>query len=108
MMTWDVRWFIRSSLLWLVGGVLMGVAVTIAPARMALLECAREAGQLRTGGRFSMPRTQAQMASELATSRETVARALGRFREAGWIRQRGREVELLDVGALEVVVRDGL
>lgn len=37
MMTSEVRWFIRSSLLWLVGGVLLGVAATFAPAKMALL-----------------------------------------------------------------------
>jgi heme/copper-type cytochrome/quinol oxidase subunit 1 len=37
MMTTDVRWFIRSSLLWLVGGVLLGLAVALAPTEMALL-----------------------------------------------------------------------
>lgn len=91
-------------------GMIEKVSLKEVPSRvaMAVLECAREAGQLRPGGRFAMPRTQAQLASELATSRETVARALGSFREAGWIRQRGREVELLDVPALEGVVRDGL
>lgn len=91
-------------------GLLEKISLREVPSRvaLALLECARDAGQSRNGGAFSMPRTQAQMAAELATSRETVARALASFREAGWIRQRGREVEILDLRALEGVVQDGL
>jgi CRP/FNR family transcriptional regulator len=71
---------------------------------MAILDCAREAGQLRPGGQFRMVRTQAQLAAELATSRETVARALKRFRSEGWIEQQGRDVVLADPSALEALV----
>jgi len=74
---------------------------------MAILDCAKDAGELRPGGEFRMVRTQAQLASELATSRETVARALGSFREQRWIDQRGRDVVLIDPAALEAVVKGG-
>jgi CRP-like cAMP-binding protein len=85
------------------------VSLKDVPSRvaMAILDCAKEMDQLRPGGTFRMVRTQSQLAAELATSRETVARALASFRESGWINQRGREVVLVDPAALEQVVKGG-
>ena len=36
-MSRDVRWFVRSALVWLVLGVLLGIGLAIAPARFAVL-----------------------------------------------------------------------
>lgn len=76
------------------------------PARVAsfLLEQAERAGSQHDGGAFSLPQTQGQMAQLLATTRESVARALSDLRVQGAIRQEGREVELLSVARLEKVV----
>jgi CRP-like cAMP-binding protein len=57
---------------------------------------ARENRALRSGGTFRMPRTQEELAAELGTTREGVARALRRFRTAGVIGQRGPRIEVLD------------
>ena len=75
------------------------------PARVAslLLEQAERAGALRDGGAFMLPHTQGQMAQLLATTRESVARALSDLRSHGIIRQEGRQVELLSVAGLERV-----
>lgn len=68
---------------------------------VALMEFAEQARQRCPGGSFDVPRTQAQLAAELATSRESVARALAHFRGAGFIEQKGRRVTILDLGGLE-------
>lgn len=75
------------------------------PARVAmtLLEFAEQAGDLRDGTAFELPRTQEQLASELATTRESVARALGHFRRQGWISTKGATIRILDVARLEEV-----
>jgi CRP/FNR family transcriptional regulator len=52
------------------------------------------------GHSFRLPRTQEELAAELGTSRESVARSLHDLRGAGVIRQRGARVELLDVAEL--------
>lgn len=59
-------------------------------------------GGLRPGVSFRLPRTQEQIAAEVGATRESVARALRRLREAGAIRQRGRRVEIVDPAALRI------
>ena len=73
------------------------------PARVAttLLEYAEGLGTPHTGMGFDLPRTQEEMASELATTRESVARALARLRQEGAIDQRGSRVRIRDLPALE-------
>jgi CRP/FNR family transcriptional regulator len=81
------------------------------PARMAmtLLEYAeRKAGE--GGGReleFTLSRTQEELAAELATTRESIARALSRMRQEGVIDQRGAEVRILDLPRLERLAYTG-
>jgi CRP/FNR family transcriptional regulator len=79
------------------------------PARVAtvLLEVAEEAGALEDGGSFTLNRTQAELARMLATTRESVARALADFRNEEIIEQKGRRVTLLSVTALEDVALEG-
>jgi CRP-like cAMP-binding protein len=79
---------------------LMGI-----PARVAsfLLEQGRRSGALQDGVGFTLAHTQGQMAQLLATTRESVARALSDFRSQGVIRQEGRRVTLLSVSHLEAV-----
>jgi len=79
------------------------VSLRSIPSRVAkaLLEIAERAGRLRDGGAFRLPRTQTELAHELATSRESVARALGEFRKRGLIDTDGPEVTLLSVRGLE-------
>jgi CRP-like cAMP-binding protein len=57
-------------------------------------------GGLRPGASFRLPRTQEELARELGTTRESVARSLKRFRAEGVIRQSGATVEILNAGAL--------
>lgn len=73
------------------------------PARVGitLLEYAEAAGALRDGAEFLLPRTQEELASELATTRESVARALSRLRKQGTIATRASRVRILDLAALE-------
>lgn len=72
------------------------------PARVAasLLDYAEAAGARRDGGSFALPRTQEELAAELATTRESVARALGALRRERIIRQEGPDVQILDVARL--------
>ncbi len=79
------------------------VSLRSVPSRVAktLLELADRTGQLQEGGTFRLPRTQTELAHELATSRESVARALGDFRRRGLIDTVGPEVTILSVGGLE-------
>jgi CRP/FNR family transcriptional regulator len=73
------------------------------PSRVAasLLDFAEASGPLADGMSFELPRTQTQLAHELATSRESVARALAALRKEGVIDQEGREITLLSVNRLE-------
>jgi CRP/FNR family transcriptional regulator, cyclic AMP receptor protein len=73
------------------------------PARVAvtLLQYAEAAGSLAPGARFRLPRTHEEMARELATTRESVARAFSRLRREGAIGGAGAEVVLLDLARLE-------
>jgi CRP/FNR family transcriptional regulator len=83
-------------------GLVEKISLRDVPARVAitLLEYAEKAGAL-TGGGFDLPRTQEELASELATTRESVARALSLLRREGAIAQRGARAEILDLAALE-------
>jgi CRP/FNR family transcriptional regulator len=67
----------------------------------ALLDYAEKAGALQSGEAFRLPRTQEELAHELATSRESVARALADLRKKGIISQEGRRIRILSVQGLE-------
>lgn len=90
-------------------GLVEKISLRDVGARVALtvLEHAERAGALADGGSFVLPRTQAELASELATTRESVARALGRLRRDGAIGVRGAKIEIHSVAALESVAFAG-
>lgn len=75
---------------------LQDVATRVA---VSVLDYAEEGGALQ-GAPFRLPRTQEDLAAELGTTRESVARALHDLRAAGVIRQRGARIELLDLAEL--------
>ncbi|MGW8265363.1 MAG: Crp/Fnr family transcriptional regulator, partial [Longimicrobiales bacterium] len=77
------------------------------PSRVAktLIEVAESSGVLREGGRFRLSRTQSALAHELATTRESVARALGDLRRNGIIETEGRRVTIRSLRGLEEVAR---
>lgn len=79
------------------------------PARVAmtLLEYGERAGAPGDGAEFDLPRTQEDLAAELATTRESIARALARLRREGLIAQRGPRVRILSVAGLEAMSRSG-
>jgi len=79
------------------------------PARVAmtLLEYAGAAEGGTTGTAFELPRTQEQLAAELATTRESVARALARLRREGLIAQRGTRIQILNPARLQIVASSG-
>jgi CRP/FNR family transcriptional regulator len=83
------------------------VTLRSVPSRVAksLLEVAESSGALRDGGRFRLPRTQSALAHELATSRESVARALGDLRRYGFIETEGRQVTIRSLRGLEDVAQ---
>jgi CRP-like cAMP-binding protein len=72
------------------------------PSRVALtlLEYAEREGTSGSGAWFDLPRTQEQLAAELATTRESVSRALGRLRRDGLIAQQGSRIRILKPGQL--------
>ena len=74
------------------------------PSRVALtlLEYA-ERQPSNAQGMFELPRTQEELATELATTRESVARALSRMRREGVISQAGSRVRILDLSKLEAI-----
>lgn len=73
------------------------------PSRVAmtLLEYAERQTGSGHEPEFELPRTQEELASELATTRESVARALAALRRAGAIAQKGARVRVLDIRQLE-------
>lgn len=75
------------------------------PARVAsaLLEEAAAAGAATNGAVFELPLAQEEMARGIATTRESVARALARFRKEGLIEQEGARVRVLDVSRLHAI-----
>jgi len=88
-------------------GVLEKVSLRSVPARVAktLLEFGERRGALMDGGSFKLPRTQSDLAHELATSRETVARALSAMRKSGIIATEGPNITILRLGRLEDLAR---
>lgn len=86
-------------------GLVEKISLKDVPARVALtlLEHGERAGRLRDGVEFDLPRTQEAMAAELATTRESVARALARFRRDGIIAQQRARVRILSLERLEEV-----
>lgn len=77
------------------------------PARVAaaLLDYAEAANARQPGGTFRLPRTQEALAGELATTRESIARALASLRREGIILQEGRHVVIRDLGRLAARAR---
>ncbi len=71
----------------------------------ALIDYAEAAAAFRDGAVFLLPRTQEELAAELATTRESVARGLGRLRRAGIIVQDGPHIRILSVDRLAAVAR---
>lgn len=69
----------------------------------ALIEYAESAGAYRDGAVFLLPRTQEELAAELATTRESVARTLGKLRRAGIIVQDGPHIRILDTTRLSAM-----
>lgn len=84
-------------------GLVEKISLKDVPARVAvsLLEYAEAAGAVVDGAEFDVPRTQEEMAAELATTRESVARALARLRRDGVIAQTGARIRIADLGRLE-------
>lgn len=83
-------------------GLIEKISLRSVPARVALtlLEAARAEGR-DPGEPFKLGRSQGALAEELATTRESVARALRGLREAGLIVQTGRKIRIPDPEALE-------
>lgn len=59
-----------------------------------------------SGTKFSLPMARNDIANFLGLAVETVSRVFTRFQNQGIISARGREVELLDVEALQAVTRE--
>lgn len=74
---------------------------------MTLLEYAEPHGPPRDGLEFDLPRTQEDLAAELATTRESVARALSRLRREGAIEQRGARIRIRDLSGLRAAASAG-
>ncbi|HEX7117939.1 MAG TPA: Crp/Fnr family transcriptional regulator [Longimicrobiales bacterium] len=88
-------------------GLVEKVSLKDVHARVAatLLEFAEAAGAAHDGGTFTVPRTQEEMAAELATTRESVARGLAKLRREGAIAQEGARVRILSVERLGTAAR---
>ena len=80
------------------------ISLKSVPGRVAatLLEIAERAGRREDGGTFVLSSTHTELAHQLATSRESVARAFAHFRHEGWIEQEGRRITLRSISALEL------
>jgi len=72
-----------------------------ARAAACILQLAEEAGATHDGDTFTLPRTQGQLAREMATTRESLARALAGLRRDGIIAQHRARVQILDFASLE-------
>jgi CRP/FNR family cyclic AMP-dependent transcriptional regulator len=81
------------------------ISLRSVPGRVAkaLLEKVERECSMVDGVSFRLNRTQSDLAHELATSRESVARALGDLRRGGIISTEGRQVTILSMrGLLDV------
>ncbi len=83
-------------------GVVEKVSLRSVPGRVAkaILEQAERSGAARKGGTFVLGGTQSDLAHQLATSRESVARALGDLRRNEVISTEGRRVTILSLARL--------
>lgn len=88
-------------------GLIEKISLRDIPARVALtlVEYAEAAGTRCNGGEFQLPRTQEELAAELATTRESVARALARLRADGAIDQAAGRIRIRSITRLEEVAR---
>jgi len=88
-------------------GMVDKISLRSVPSRVArtLLEVAERSDALTDGGDFRLARTHAEIARGLATTRESVARALGELRRRGVIQTEGRRVRILSLKDLEDVAR---
>ena len=79
------------------------VSLRSVPSRVAktLLDRAEGLGVAEKGVTFELPGTQSDLAHELATSRESVARALGSLRKEGVISTEGRQITIHSMAALK-------
>jgi CRP/FNR family transcriptional regulator len=86
-------------------GLVEKISLKDVPARVALtlLEYAERSGPAHDGQEITLPRTQEELAAELATSRESVARALARLRREGVVEQRGPRLRILSLARLQGV-----
>jgi len=86
-------------------GLVEKISLRDVPARVALtlLEYAESSGDLRDGMTFELHRTHEQLAGELATTRESVSRALGRLQKDGLISKRGALLAIPSVAGLQRV-----
>jgi CRP/FNR family transcriptional regulator len=73
----------------------------------ALLERAEESGAAGEGGEFVLEETQTDLAHKLATSRESVARALGDLRRRNFIASEGSKITILSPTGLVDLAGDG-
>lgn len=78
------------------------VSLRSVPVRVAksLLDRAEATGAAKDGGEFVLSGTQTDLAHELATSRESVARALADLRQRKVIATKGRRVAILSLRGL--------
>lgn len=79
----------------------------LARVAMTLLEYAERAGDPADGTQFELPRTQEELAAELATTRESVARALSKLHSDGIIERRGGQIRIRDLVSLEACAYTG-
>lgn len=75
-------------------------------AALLLSLSARFQRRRMSGTNFSLPMARSDIANFLGLAVETVSRVFTRFQNQGLIKARGREVELLDIDALQLVARD--
>jgi len=79
-------------------GLVEKLSLNDVPTRVAqsLVEFAEAEGALGARSEFRLPRTQQELAAELGTSRESVARSLAKLRHDGVIAQNGARISVLD------------
>ncbi|TVP56796.1 MAG: Crp/Fnr family transcriptional regulator [Gemmatimonadales bacterium] len=83
-------------------GLIEKISLKDVPSRVALSLLEYSAGSGTADGHwFTLPRTQSELAAELATTRESVARALRTLRDEGLVEQEGAQVRIPDSARLE-------
>ncbi|CAN5807137.1 Crp/Fnr family transcriptional regulator [soil metagenome] len=86
-------------------GLVEKISLRDVPARVALtlLEHAERSGEMTDGVSFELGRTHEQLAAELATTRESVSRAMSRLQKEGLIVRTGSRFSIPSVAGLERV-----